>query len=496
MPDNGTQPEAYEDVILTVNSDDKTVADVNAEPLNGQINEILSQITQQCTALINTTATSGTAQRRSLMATNIKITSRVQSNDPAAVQQAVNAAFADGSLAEKLRALGLDLSDVAFVSGTNVNPTPPPPPSDGGSSSLSGGAIAGIAIGGVAAVLAGAGVIVYANKKRKGRQPEPKGKQGEMFSANPAFADEEGTPELREGKRSKSGRQITSAENPMFGAEGEEGGNVNPMWIAGAAAAGDDSPPAPGAVKTRESNAENPLFGGVEEGGDAANPLYGGGDESPIAGGQTYGGGEGTGAEAREFSNVMFRGEGILDSHQDDARAGAGAGANPLYETNQSQLSAPDSPGAYGDATAAAAGAGTSVGASMMSARSRQESAKEFPASNPMFDQGIESDEDAVDASGAMANPMYQSAHSGPMGSSRTGDDIMATASSMGDGEYGEAAAGGSAAPRGSGQPFANPLAGGAAEEDEGAANPLFQGSSGPAGKAATNTTFKPAGHK
>ena len=137
--------------------------------------------------------------------------------------------------------------------------------------------------------LTGAGVIVYANKKRKGSQPEPNGKQvrvqgwavvqrfaqhldwlhrlvclplvlpllcqaryaglqlcqlisvpaylrfcplplcsgrctqlplcllipvpppcvqGEMFSANPAFADEEGTPELREGKRSKSGRQV------------------------------------------------------------------------------------------------------------------------------------------------------------------------------------------------------------------------------------------------------------------------------------------------
>lgn len=41
----------------------------------------------------------------------------------------------------------------------------------------------------------------------------------------------------------------------MFGAEGEEGGNVNPMWIAGAAAAGDDSPLAPGAVKTREVRA-------------------------------------------------------------------------------------------------------------------------------------------------------------------------------------------------------------------------------------------------
>jgi hypothetical protein len=73
--------------------------------------------------------------------------------------------------------------------------------------------------------------------------------QGELFSVNPAFGEEE-SPEMRESKRAKS--QITSAENPMFGAEGEEGGNVNPMWIAGAQAAGDESPLAPGAVKTRE----------------------------------------------------------------------------------------------------------------------------------------------------------------------------------------------------------------------------------------------------
>lgn len=39
----------------------------------------------------------------------------------------------------------------------------------------------------------------------------------------------------------------------MFGAEGEEGGNVNPLWTAGGLAAeGDESPLAPGAVKTRE----------------------------------------------------------------------------------------------------------------------------------------------------------------------------------------------------------------------------------------------------
>ena len=136
----------------------------------------------------------------------------------------------------------------------------------------------------------------------------------------------------------------------MFGTTGEEAGaGTNPLWAAGgAAAAGDDSPMAPGAIKTRDvscwqrccvavaqgslpsagagawlagklgstaaapwhactarhagsmhpmppqpfspvppwaclfsatqTNAANPLFGGVEEGGDAANPLYGGGD--------------------------------------------------------------------------------------------------------------------------------------------------------------------------------------------------------------------------
>ena len=49
----------------------------------------------------------------------------------------------------------------------------------------------------------------------------------------------------------------------MFGAEGEEGGNVNPMWIAGAAAAGDDSPLAPGAVKTREVRALLVMIAGL-----------------------------------------------------------------------------------------------------------------------------------------------------------------------------------------------------------------------------------------
>ena len=33
-----------------------------------------------------------------------------------------------------------------------------------------------------------------------------------------------------------------------------------------------------------QSNAENPLFGGVEEGADPSNPLYGGGDGERLGG--------------------------------------------------------------------------------------------------------------------------------------------------------------------------------------------------------------------
>lgn len=97
-----------------------------------------------------------------------------------------------------------------------------------------------------------------------------------------------------------------------------------------------------------------------------------------------------------------------------------------------------------------------------------------------------------VDASGAAANPLYQSAHSNAAGS--TGD-IMNTASSMG-GEYGatEAPAAAAAPPRASGQPIANPLAGGAADDDEDAgANPLFQQQGG---GGATSLGAKPAGYR
>lgn len=189
-------------------------------------------------------------------------------------------------------------------------------------------------------------------------------------------------------------------------------------------------------------------------------------------------------------------------AHRDDK------GANPLFDTNQSQLSAPDDSG-YGDVPAAGAGAvGASVPASFVSTQSRKESSQEFPKANPLFSGGnvlTDSDDDEmVDATGAMANPMYQSAHSGITGSQQ---DIMGTASSMG-GDYGEAEAPGGAQPSASGQPFANPLSGQAAEEEEEAgagagANPLFAAEQPyvprpqqQTRQPATNYGVKPAGQR
>jgi hypothetical protein len=102
-----------------------------------------------------------------------------------------------------------------------------------------------------------------------------------------------------------------------------------------------------------------------------------------------------------------------------------------------------------------------------------------------------------VDASGAMANPMYQSAQSG-----QSREDIYASAGSMG-GDYGAAAptAAGPAGGSSSGQPFSNPLAGGdggGEEEEEAGQNPLFAQQQAPAVRppSATSLSFKPAGLK
>lgn len=70
------------------------------------------------------------------------------------VQSAVAAAVADGSLAERLRELGLELvpGSVSYVTNNNAAPPAPAPDSSGGG--LSTGAIVGIAVGAAVGVAA------------------------------------------------------------------------------------------------------------------------------------------------------------------------------------------------------------------------------------------------------------------------------------------------------------------------------------------------------
>lgn len=54
---------------------------------------------------------------------------------------------------------------------------------------------------------AGVGGFVYAKKRKGAPKEEPKPQTGDMFSANPAFAAEEGA-DLPEPKRGKDGREV------------------------------------------------------------------------------------------------------------------------------------------------------------------------------------------------------------------------------------------------------------------------------------------------
>ena len=182
---------------------------------------------------------------------------------------------------------------------------------------------------------------VYYYSKKKGAAEPAKAKTGDMFSSNPAFADEEGGG-AGEPKAGKGRSTISSAENPMFGTDEAEGGG-NPLFAAGAAG-GKSRKLAEDAKAQREvrkrvsscvrqadhgwggcllpvkaaaswpasplaahqprlcclptllpcltkparlpahllqmSAAENPMFGGMDEEG-GANPLFAGGDDSP-----------------------------------------------------------------------------------------------------------------------------------------------------------------------------------------------------------------------
>lgn len=169
------------------------------------------------------------------------------------------------------------------------------------------------------------------------------------------------------------------------------------------------------------------------------------------------------------FNNNMFAAD-PLDTPKTSARESAAiAGVNPMYETNQSQLSEPEAErGGYTPSDVSGA----------MSARSRLDSARSGLRSNPMFTQTqdiIESDDDEF--ADANANPLYQSA--------RSGTDIMQSANSdlaLDSSRTYDTAVTGSASARGTGsaqpsarsnQPVSNPMFG--TDNVPDAANPLFQ---------------------
>ena len=132
---------------------------------------------------------------------------------PQAISSAVTAAYNDGSLAAKLRALGLDLTGAPQLP---VSPDANTPTTDTSGGGLSGGAIAGITIGAVAAAAAGVGGVAYASRKRKAGAPAeaPKAATGDMFSTNPAFAAEEQGGALPEPKAKSARAGVSLGRSP------------------------------------------------------------------------------------------------------------------------------------------------------------------------------------------------------------------------------------------------------------------------------------------
>lgn len=165
-----------------------------------------------------------------------------------------------------------------------------------------------------------------------------------------------------------------------------------------------------------------------------------------------------------KYENKMFADNPLADTPRADVPAVGVAGANPMFDTSQSQLSEPDRAGP-GYTPSDLSGA--------QSARSRLDSARSGLRSNPMFAQTqdiVESDEDEF-ADAGERNPIYASAQSAAtdlmatadsdlqLDSSRTYETTTASASNMASARSGA---------------MSNPMYGSEAGASEGN-NPVFQ---------------------
>ncbi|KFM25850.1 putative protein phosphatase 2C 67 [Auxenochlorella protothecoides] len=214
--------------------------------------------------------------------------------DPSAASASISAASANGTLAAELAALGLTLVNGTVVVLNSVD----------SSSTSSKGALIGGIVGGVlgAVLLVAGGFFAW----RWHRSRSQAGAGGAAFSSkNAAFEESEGVEKV-----------------------------AGPAGVAGAVY------DVPGTSKA-EGEFANPMYGGAEEGAKPANPVYDSGDSplAPAAGG--YPGAAGT-AGPSDFTNTAF-GEGL------DTPKGDTVPSNPLFDTSTSQLSGPGGKAEYDD---------------------------------------------------------------------------------------------------------------------------------------------------
>lgn len=379
----------------------------------------------------------------------VLLTARVYTNSPSDVVELVTAAYSSGALAS-----GLGTIPLLLVTGSLAFPAS----SGGGGSST--GAIVGGVVGGVCGLLllAGGGYYIYRKRKAAGGAIPAAvtgEKRGAMFTGNAAFEDESKDLEAH-GKRAERttydgedpGRRPIDFANPMFGGDAladAPGGGGNPLY---------------------DSNTSQ--LSAPSAGGGAGGARYA---ASGVAGSVA---GAVAAESAREFpaANPLFAGgAGLLDT-SDSVQD-----ANPLYDTNTSQLSAPGDTTYEGAPRPPLSSVPGSVAAAVAA-----ESAREFPAANPLFSgggAGLLDTSESLDAGGGQgANPLFQGQHR---------DDLLASGDKLG-GHYGEdlapaapvRPAAGEVATGAGASPRSNPLFGGAGgeradkDEEPSGQNPLF----------------------
>ncbi|KAL6783984.1 hypothetical protein ACKKBG_A04305 [Auxenochlorella protothecoides x Auxenochlorella symbiontica] len=295
-PPPPARPTTYSSVTLQVTGASVESFNTNTSMVTGvkAIWSGLASVPEDWTEVAASSQARASAGRRLMADMPIYLLSTIFTEDPSAASASISAASANGTLAAELAALGLTLVNGTVVVLNSVD----------SSSTSSKGALIGGIVGGVlgAVLLVAGGFFAW----RWHRSRSQAGAGGAAFSSkNAAFEESEGVEKV-----------------------------AGPAGVAGAVY------DVPGTSKA-EGEFANPMYGGAEEGAKPANPVYDSGDSplAPAAGG--YPGAAGT-AGPSDFTNTAF-GEGL------DTPKGDTVPSNPLFDTSTSQLSGPGGKAEYDD---------------------------------------------------------------------------------------------------------------------------------------------------